>query len=47
MRSISNRERGGALKRMHSPEKPSPMATTCFKIKIACARYNITDPFYL
>jgi len=47
VRSISNRERGGALKRMHSLKEPSPTAITRSKIKIACAHYNIIDPFYL
>jgi hypothetical protein len=46
-RSISNREREGALKRMPSLEKPSPMATTLLKIKITCAHYNVRGTFCL
>jgi hypothetical protein len=47
VRSISNREREGAPKRMLSLEKLSPMATTRLKIKIACAHYNVKDTLCL
>ncbi len=46
-RSISNKERGGALERMPSLEEPSPTATTSLKIKIVYARCNAIDTFCL
>jgi hypothetical protein len=30
-----------------SLEKPTPIVTTCFKIEIECARYNVIDTFCL
>jgi hypothetical protein len=44
-RNISNKERGGAPKRIPNLQKPSPMATTRLKIKIA--RYSIINTFCL
>jgi hypothetical protein len=47
VRSILNRERGGPLERIHSLEEPSLMATSCFKIEIACTRCNAINTLYL
>jgi hypothetical protein len=46
--SILNNEMEGPLERiMRSLDKSSPIATTCFKIKITYACYNIIDTLCL
>jgi hypothetical protein len=46
-KNISNKERGRPLERTPSLKEPSPITTTCFKIKIKHARYIAIDTLCL
>jgi len=47
VKSIVNKERGGTLERIPSIDKPSPIITTHFKIKVVYVRYNATNILYM
>jgi hypothetical protein len=47
MRRISTKEMGGPPERTPSLDKPSPIATACFKIENAIAHCNVINTFYL
>jgi hypothetical protein len=47
VKSIVNKERGGTFERIPSIDKPSPIITTHFKIKVVYVRYNATNILYM